>query len=149
MSLRSVYHLLAYYLTLLLYGAGGLGLSVFSLLTGWVPATERSERFFQRLIHRHLAAFHAWCESAKLVYVRYSGFERLPRGGFVLVANHPAFIDITCLLARLPEAVCIFKPAVRRNPVMGPPPGARAISRATADPTSCGTRRPRSRPGTP
>jgi len=27
--------------------------------------------------------------------------------------------DITCLLARLPEAVCIFKPAIRRNPVLG------------------------------
>jgi 1-acyl-sn-glycerol-3-phosphate acyltransferase len=28
-------------------------------------------------------------------------------------------IDITCLLARLPGAVCIFKPAIRRNPVLG------------------------------
>jgi 1-acyl-sn-glycerol-3-phosphate acyltransferase len=51
--------------------------------------------------------------------VRYRGFERLPRGGLVLAANHPALIDITCLLARVPEAVCIFKPAIRRNPVLG------------------------------
>lgn len=119
MSLRSFYYLPAYYATLLLFGAGGLGLSLLSLLSGWLPATERSERFFQRLIHRHMAAFHGWCEFWRLVYVRYHGFERMPSGGLVLAANHLALIDITCLLARMPEALCIFKPAIRRNPVLG------------------------------
>ena len=119
MSLLSVYHLLAYYLTLIFFAAGGLGLSLISWLTGWLPATDRTERFFQRLIHRHFALFHWWCEFARLVYVRYRGFEKIPPGGLILVANHPALIDITCLLARLPEAVCIFKPAIRRNPVLG------------------------------
>ena len=37
----------------------------------------------------------------------------------MLVANHPGLMDITYLLARVPEAVCIFKPAIRRNPVLG------------------------------
>jgi len=119
MSLRSVYHLPAYYFTLLLFGAGGLELSLLSLLAGWLPATDRTERFFQRLIHRHFALFHWWCAFARLVHVHYRGFERLPRGGLVVAANHPALIDITCLLARVPEAVCIFKPAIRRNPVLG------------------------------
>ena len=119
MSLRSIYHLLAYYFTLLLFGVGGLELSLLSLLTGWLPASERTERFFQRLIHRHLAFFHGWAAFVRLIHVRYRGFERLPRGGFVLAANHPALIDITCLLARMPEAACIFKPAIRRNPVLG------------------------------
>jgi 1-acyl-sn-glycerol-3-phosphate acyltransferase len=117
--LRSGCHLVAYYATLLLFGAFGLGLSLFCLLTGWLPATERRERFFQRLIHLHFELFHWWCAFARLVYVRYRGFEHLPRGGLVIVGNHPALIDITCLLARLPEAVCIFKPAIRRNPVLG------------------------------
>ena len=119
MSLRSVYQLPAYYVTLLLFGAGGLEVSLLGLFAGWLPATDRTERFFQRLIHRHFAFFHWWCEAARLVHVRYDGMDRLPRGGLVLVANHPALIDITCLLARIPEAVCIFKPAIRRNPVLG------------------------------
>lgn len=119
MSPRPVYHLVAYYVTLLLFGAGGLALTFVSLLTGWLPATARTERFFQRMIHRHLTCFHWWCERFRLIHVRYSGFDRLPRGGFVLAANHLALIDITCLLARMPEAVCIFKPAIRRNPVLG------------------------------
>jgi 1-acyl-sn-glycerol-3-phosphate acyltransferase len=117
--MHALYTLLAYYFTLLLFGVAGLSLSVVSLLLGWLPATDRVERFFQRVIHRHFAFFHAWCEFARLVYVRYHGFDRLPRGGVVLVANHPALIDITCLLARVPEAVCIFKPAIRRNPILG------------------------------
>ena len=119
MSLRSIYHLPAYYVTLVLFGTGGLELSLLSLLAGWLPATERTEKFFQRMIHWHFAAFHGWCEFARLVHVRYRGLERLPRGGLVLAANHTALIDITCLLARMPEALCIFKPAIRRNPVLG------------------------------
>lgn len=119
MSLRPIYNLPAYYFTLLLFGAGGLELSCLSLLTGWLPGTERTERFFQRMIHRHVAFFHAWCAFTRLVHVRYHGFDRLPAGGLVLAANHTTLIDITCLLAAIPEAICIFKPAIRRNPVLG------------------------------
>jgi len=119
MSLLRLYHYPAYYLTLLLFAAGGLGVCLLSALAGGLPATGRTERFFQRLIHRHMALFHWWCARMRLVFVRYRGFDALPRGGLVLAANHPALIDITCLLARLPEALCIFKPAIRRNPVLG------------------------------
>jgi 1-acyl-sn-glycerol-3-phosphate acyltransferase len=119
MTLRSLYQLPAYYVTLLLFAAGGLELSLLGWLTGGLPASARLEKFFQWLIHRHFAFFHWWCAQARLVYVRYRGLERLPRGGLVLAANHTALIDITCLLARLPAALCIFKPAIRRNPVLG------------------------------
>jgi 1-acyl-sn-glycerol-3-phosphate acyltransferase len=119
MSLRPAYNLLAYYLTLALFGLFGFELTLVSLLAALLPRAERRERLFQRLIHRHFVVFHWWCERAGLVYVRYRGFERLPRGGAVLVSNHPALIDVTCLLARVPEALCIFKPAIRRNPVLG------------------------------
>ena len=115
MTLRSVYNLPAYYVTLLLFAAGGLELSLLSLLTGWLPPTERTEKFFQRLIHWHFAFFHWWCARAHLVYVRYRGLERLPAGVLVLAANHTALIDITCLLARMPEALCI-----ERVPKTGP-----------------------------
>jgi len=119
MPIRSAYHLTAYYFTLLFFGAAGLALSVLSFFAGVWPATEAKEKFFQRLIHRNFALFHWWCEFAQLVYVRYRGFDRWPHGGLVIAANHPALIDITCLLARVPEAVCIFKPSIRRNPVLG------------------------------
>lgn len=119
MSLRNVYYYPVYYGTLLLFAAGGFELCVLGFLFGWLPANGRTERFFQRLIHRHLAFFHWWCDLTRLVHVRYRGSGYWPHGGHVIAANHPAMIDITCLLARVPEAVCIFKPAIRRNPVLG------------------------------
>jgi len=119
MSFRAIYHLAAYYVTLLLFGVFGLELSLLGLLTGWLPAAEPTERFFRLLIQQHFALFQWWCARTRLVFVNYRGFERLPRGGLVLAANHPALIDITCLLSRMPGAVCIFKPAIRRNPVLG------------------------------
>ncbi|MDP1579878.1 MAG: lysophospholipid acyltransferase family protein [Candidatus Didemnitutus sp.] len=119
MRLRNIYYYPVHYFTLLLFAAGGFGLCVLSVLAGWLPATERTERFFQSLIHRHLTFFHWWCALTQLVLVRYHGFADWPRGGLVLAANHVSLIDITCLLACLPEALCIFKPAIGRNPVLG------------------------------
>jgi len=119
MSLQPAYQLFGYYLTLFFFGAFGLALNLFCLLLFWLPTTPRTERFFQRLIHRHLALFIWWMGFARLLHVRYHGFERLAKGGQVLAANHPGLMDATYLLARLPEAECIFKPAIRRNPVLG------------------------------
>jgi 1-acyl-sn-glycerol-3-phosphate acyltransferase len=116
----TVYQALAYYLSFFFFGCGGFLLSLFCLLLGWLPDTPRFKRFFQRLIHRHFSLWVWWIRLVGMVAPTYEGFERLPRGrGLVLVANHPGLTDITYLLARLPEAVCIFKPAIRRNPVLG------------------------------
>ena len=119
MILHRLYYYPLYYFTLLLFAAGGFELCVFAWLTGWRPATARTERFSQQLVHRHLAVFHSWCALTRLVLVRYRGFDHRPHRGVVLVANHQSLIDITCLLARLPAGVCIFKSAIRRNPVLG------------------------------
>jgi len=118
---RTLYMLVGYYLTLGFFGVFGLVLSFLALLCGPLPATNRTERFFQRMIHRCLALFVWWTTVTRLTRVRYHGLDRLShnRRGLVLVANHPSLIDITCLLARVPEAVCIFKPAIRRNPLFG------------------------------
>jgi 1-acyl-sn-glycerol-3-phosphate acyltransferase len=43
------------------------------------------------------------------------------RRGTVFIANHPTLIDAPLLFARLPaDTVCIFKPALMRNPAIGP-----------------------------
>ncbi|HEY4301770.1 MAG TPA: lysophospholipid acyltransferase family protein [Candidatus Didemnitutus sp.] len=119
MFLHFVYNIFAYSLSLFFFGAFGLELNLFCLLTAPLPATDRVERFHQRLIHWHFALFHWWCAVSGMIRVRYHGFDHLPKNGCVLVANHPAQVDITCLLARIPEAFCIFKPAIRRNPILG------------------------------
>ncbi len=116
----TLYKYFAYYFSFLIFGTVGLLLNLFCLLVFWLPAAPARERFFQRLIHRHFVLWVWWMRQTRLFSVRYEGLERLPRGrGLVLVANHPGLMDITYLLARVPDAVCIFKPAIRRNPVLG------------------------------
>jgi len=115
----SLVQLLGYYLSLFFFGAFALGLTVFSVLTAWLPDTPRTRHFFQRLIHRLFALFLWWGRVSHLLIVRHRGFERLPTGGCVVAANHPGLMDITFLLARLPEALCVFKPAIRHNPILG------------------------------
>lgn len=108
-----------YYLTLVLFASFGLLLSLLGLLLAWLPATPRVERAFQRLIHRHFRLFLWWGRFSRIMPVRFENFPCATRGPSVIVANHPALVDVTLLLARLPEALCIFKPAIRRNPVLG------------------------------
>jgi 1-acyl-sn-glycerol-3-phosphate acyltransferase len=114
-----LYHAFIYYVTLLGFGVVGTGLYVFCLLCVWLPRSTRSERFFQRVIHRLFAALLAWTRFARVCAVDYRGFEAARRGGLVLAANHPGLMDAIFLIARVPEAVCIFKGAIRRNPALG------------------------------
>lgn len=104
-----------------MFGAFGFSQCLLALLAGVLPDNAERERMFQRLIHRSFAGFIAWTSFARLFHVRFHGAEHLPSEGtgLVVAANHPGLTDITCLLARLPEAICIFKPAIRRNPVLG------------------------------
>ncbi|MBS0630534.1 MAG: 1-acyl-sn-glycerol-3-phosphate acyltransferase [Verrucomicrobia bacterium] len=111
-----VYHVVFYFLSLLLFALFGLTLNLFSVIAGWC---FRDERGMQRLIHRHFALFVWWMRVMRLVDVQYRGFERITSGGQLVVANHPGLMDITFILARVREAVCVFKPAIRRNPVLG------------------------------
>ncbi len=119
--LRPAYILVGYYLTLAGFGAVGLGCSLLGLLAGVLPEREQGRRRFQRHIHRLFALFAWWIDAARLVRVQLPA--RLPPArdgaGLLLVANHPSLIDVTQVLACVPEALCIFKPAIRRNPVLG------------------------------
>jgi len=62
-----------------------------------------------------------WFNTSDVVRIRWRGFEEPLAGGTIFVANHPTLIDAPILLARLPDTICIFKPALMRNPAIGPP----------------------------
>lgn len=115
----TAYSALVYYGTFALFGAAGLLLHAFCLACAWLPATPGVERFFQRLISGHFAAFVWWMRFTGVCRVEYRGFPATPERGLVMVANHPGLMDAIYLLARVPEAVCLFKGSIRRNPVLG------------------------------
>ncbi len=114
------YQVAAYYASFPVFAALALALNVFSLLFGWIPGIAGRERFFQRLVHRAFAIFVGWLAFTRIVPVRYFGFGKWPtRRGLVVVANHPGLVDVGWLVARVPEALCIYKPSVGHNPFYG------------------------------
>lgn len=116
--LVSITQTLAYYASFPIFVLLSFSLNCYSLLASWLPAKPGIERFFQRLTHLHFAIFVRWLRVSRLVPLVYEGFERWPRSrGLVVVANHPGLLDIGFLLARVPEAVCVFKPAIGYNPL--------------------------------
>ena len=119
MPMPTLYHAFIYYGTLAVFGVVALAFNVVCLLLGWLPARPAVERFFQRAIHRLFVALGAWLRFTRTIQLEYDGFERRPRGGCVLVANHPGLLDAFFLLGRLPDAVCVFKRSIRRNPILG------------------------------
>jgi len=73
------------------------------------------------MIRRLFEAWLAWFHATRIVRIEWKGFDESPlQPGTVYIANHPTLIDATVILARLPDAVCIFKPSLMRNPAIGP-----------------------------
>jgi 1-acyl-sn-glycerol-3-phosphate acyltransferase len=57
----------------------------------------------------------------RLIYVTFDGFTREAMAGpAVYISNHPGLLDATFILSKLPDAICIFKPAIIHNPALGP-----------------------------
>ncbi len=73
----------------------------------------------QRLIYHAFRWFEWFMSALGLIRVSRVGFERLDcRGPRLVVANHPTLIDVVLVGASLPQADCIVKEAVLRNPCL-------------------------------
>jgi 1-acyl-sn-glycerol-3-phosphate acyltransferase len=117
-ALVSLPRIVAYYASFGFFAVLAFSLNGLCLLAAWLPATPGVELFFQRLVHLHFRVFVWWLWVSRVAPARYDGFERWPRApGLVVAANHPGLMDIGFLLARVPQAVCIFKPAIAYNPL--------------------------------
>jgi 1-acyl-sn-glycerol-3-phosphate acyltransferase len=115
----TAYYIVAYYGSLALFGAAAFALNAVSWLAGAVGGGLRRERFFQGAIQREFAAFLRLLVFLRLLRIDYRGFQPGVPSARVIVANHPSLLDAVFLIARVPTAVCIFKPALRHNPVLG------------------------------
>ena len=81
-------------------------------------AGERLGRFF---LHHLFRLFVALLRMANLVKADTSALERLGKSGnsFIVAPNHIALWDAVFIIARLPQAVCVMKKSILRNPVLG------------------------------
>lgn len=106
-----------------LFGAGGIVFTLFAapiiLLCTRSPC-QRARRT------RYLVSycFAGFIETARLLGVleyRVKHRDRLRQPGCVIVANHPSLIDVVFLIALAPEADCVVKRALWRNPFTAVP----------------------------
>jgi 1-acyl-sn-glycerol-3-phosphate acyltransferase len=119
--LLRVYHYPANIVSWTLFATVGVLLNVGCAPLLLLRDRERHGAAVRATIRRLFVAWCAWLHATRLIYVRFHGFTPdAISGPAVYVANHPGLLDATFILSRLPDAICIFKPAIMRNPVLGP-----------------------------
>jgi 1-acyl-sn-glycerol-3-phosphate acyltransferase len=82
-------------------------------------AAEKSRRC-RMLVGRAWVLFHDYMRIAGIVRYnpRSTRFD-LPSGTFVLVSNHPTLVDVTALVASIPDITIVAKKAMFRSPLVG------------------------------
>jgi len=120
-ALRRAGQLAAILLSWLVFGSVSLVLNFACAILLLLPGRERHGPAARATIRRLFGAWCAWLHATRLIYVTWTGFTpgRLA-GPAVYIANHPGLLDATFILARLPDTICIFKPSVIDNPLLGP-----------------------------
>jgi 1-acyl-sn-glycerol-3-phosphate acyltransferase len=70
------------------------------------------------LMSRIFQAYMIFMQIIGILNYHVYGREGLMNKGKIVVANHPCLLDIVFLIAQIPNATCIVKPALIRNPFM-------------------------------
>lgn len=120
-KLLRIYHYAANLVSWVLFAVVGIALNLvcMPLLVG--GRRDRRGAAVRATIRWLFAAWCKWLHATRLIYVDFEGFTPDALAGpAVYVANHPGLLDATFILSQLPDAICIFKPAIIRNPALGP-----------------------------
>lgn len=121
-ALRQTWRLAAAVALFAAFGAGGLVLAfvLFPVLTLTASSAEDAGRRCRHSVHH---AFRVWTWAAEtfgLIRCEVKHVERLSNlEGRLVIANHPSLIDVVLLVAQIPNAHCVVKEGVWRNPFMG------------------------------
>lgn len=101
-------------------GGALLSYLVLPLVDAWPGTASQRSRRCRLLVGRVWILFHD--------YMRIVGICRydprttrlaIPKGPFVLVANHPTLIDVTALVAAFPDIAIVAKADMFRSPLVG------------------------------
>lgn len=110
----------AYFCSWGLFMGVGFVLNLFCVPLLLLPRRERYGPAVRAAIRGLFRLWLWWFHTSRCLQITWRGFAGPLSRGTVYIANHPTLLDATFLLARLPDAVCIFKPSLRRSPAMGP-----------------------------
>jgi 1-acyl-sn-glycerol-3-phosphate acyltransferase len=101
-----------------MFGLGGVALRVvaFPVLQIFVWDPSRRVKYARLTIHHGFRAFIGLMRFLGILRYRIEGLEKLGGGGRLVLANHPTLIDVVFLISLLPNADCVVKSSLARNP---------------------------------
>lgn len=114
------WRLIATALAFTVFGIGGvliplLALPVLALLPGGRLIRQRRARY---LIHLACLFFIHFMRLLGILRWQFDGLDRLNRNGLLVLANHPTLLDVVFLIGLIPNANCIVKGILVKNPTM-------------------------------
>lgn len=121
-KLNYLWRLLATAISFSLFGIGGLLLTlmVFPLINLMVRDGNAKKRMVRRLIHRIFRSFLSMMSFFRMFdfELNQAQSELAKHRGKLVIANHPSLIDVVSLIAIIPNADCIVKEKLWRNPFL-------------------------------
>ncbi|MEO8343838.1 MAG: lysophospholipid acyltransferase family protein [Gallionella sp.] len=119
-ALRTLYEYIALYISLAIFGIGGILLSLLgTLLYPFLPRRSRA-RFGRFLITCAFWPYLVFIQSTGLFKCDVSALDALSADhGIIILPNHPGLIDVVLIGSRLTNIVCIMKKDIRDNPLFG------------------------------
>ncbi|MGE5467984.1 MAG: lysophospholipid acyltransferase family protein [Ignavibacteria bacterium] len=118
-ALNYYWRLIATGLSFAIFGLGGLALTllVFPLFLIF-PGQGRVLRA-RRVIQKSFALFIWFMKSVGIMQFEVVGANRLRDcRNTLILANHPTLIDVVALISLMPDATCVVKQALWRNPFL-------------------------------
>lgn len=101
----------------LIFGLGGVLIPIFLIpILYLLPGGAlRREQRAKKLIHRAFRLYIGMMKFLGVLTYQISGLEKL-KGAKLILANHPSLIDVVFLIAMVPNANCVVKGKLTRNP---------------------------------
>ena len=103
------------------FGLGGLlsSLTVLPVLRFWPGSKQQRIARVQRAVHYMFKGFVWMLTFTGLIKVHRKDTQALTHAkGVIVIANHPTLIDVVVLISLIPNAGCIVKQSLWRNPFM-------------------------------
>lgn len=115
------YRVLATGFCFVCFGLGGLLLSllVFPLQRLLITDTQKRKALARRTVHHTFALFIGLMRTVGVFnFDLTAGAQLRAARGKIIIANHPSLIDVVALIAMTPNADCVVKAQLFRNPFM-------------------------------
>ncbi|MCE9687933.1 1-acyl-sn-glycerol-3-phosphate acyltransferase [Shewanella sp. AS16] len=103
------------------FGLGGLlsSLTILPVLRFWPGTPERRIQRVQHAVHLMFKVFVYMLTWAGVIRLSTNDIHKLANAkGMIVIANHPTLIDVVVLISLMPNAGCIVKQGLWRNPFM-------------------------------